>query len=263
MNKIWVILFLLLFFQESHGQIINIDKFDTTEYSRVPKWDGDISSGLEIDKQKSTLYDATTLLDISLQKYHELFIFSASNRFTYDGEQDHLNTGYLHFRWRHMYKDPPHIESYIQYNWDEVIGLKHRMVSGTNVRYSLWHKSMSDITFATGIMYETELWGYNAVDSLRIPSNPIDARTINIKNNNYVKWEGRVSEGSNVTVAVFYQSKFNHFLKPRISGNINFDTKISNHFSLGIKFTGTYDSKPVVPIFNFYYSISNNLIYNF
>src|SRR6516164_5092009 len=78
------------------AQIINIDKIDTTAYQKKAIWNGILVSGIEVDKEKSTLFDGTSGLDISLQKQKELFIFSASDRFTYDGATSFLNTGYAH-----------------------------------------------------------------------------------------------------------------------------------------------------------------------
>ena len=139
--------------------------------------------------------------------------------------------------------------------------MKHRFVTGVNLRYTLWHHQKWDMTFATGVMYENEEWNYTAVDSSKIPGNPIDQKTSIIKSNNYVKWEGLLSKGSNVSVILFYQAAYSDFLQPRISSFISYDVAISKHFSLGIKWNGLYDFKPVVPIPNFYYSLSTNLSY--
>ncbi len=260
----YIIVFLFLFLvMNSHAQIINIDKVDTTAYIKKAIWDGTLSSGLEIDKQKATLYDASNFLDVSMQKYHELFIFSASERFTYNGPQDILNTGYLHLRWRHDYKNQLHGESYVQYQWDGKIGLRNRVVTGANIRYNFWHRRLWEMTFATGLMYENETWDYDAVDSTKIPPNPVDVKTSLIKSNSYIKWEGKITPHANIAIAIFYQGTFDNFLQPRVATNLSFDVDISNHFSLGLKYAGVYNSKPVVPIFNFYYSLSNSLTYKF
>lgn len=262
-KKYFTLFFFMGWLQNSIAQIINVDKIDTTAYTHETKWDGLLSSGLEIDKQKATLYDATSGLDISLQKYREFFIFSASDRFTYNGPQDILNTGYFHLRWRHDYKNQLHPESYIQYNWDTKIGLRKRFVTGINLRYNFWHRRLWEMTFATGLMYENEIWDYAAVDSSKIPINLVDVKTSLLKSNSYIKWEGKISSNNNIAIAIFYQGSFANFLQPRIATNVSFDVDISKHFSLGLKYAGVYNSKPVVPIFNFYYSLSNNLTYKF
>ena len=256
--------FALLFVQWSaRAQIINIDKTDTAAYTKKANWNGNIALGLEVDKQKSTLFDASNFFDASLQQNHELFVFSASNRFTYNGPQDFLNTGFVHLRWRHNYKDTWHPESFMQYQWDNARGMLHRYIAGENLRYNIDHGSDWDLSAATGVFYEDELWNYTAVDSSKIPPNPVNQKSREVKSNNYIKWEGKVSAVSNISIILFYQASFADFFKPRISGTANFDIAISKHFAWGVRYSGLYDVEPVVPIFKFYYSLSNNLVYKF
>jgi hypothetical protein len=245
------------------AQIINIDKTDTSDYVKKPAWNGSLSLGLEIDKQKATLFDASNYLDVSLQQLRELFIFSASNRFTYNGAQDFLNTGYVHLRWRHLYKEQLHPESFVQLQWDDARGMLHRRVAGANLRYNFWHRRKWEMTFATGLMYEDELWNYTAVDSAKIPPNHPNQRSVEFKSNNYLKWEGDLSKGSRISILFYYQASFRDFFSPRVSAVLNWDVEVSRHFSLGVKYNGLYDAGPVVPIFNFYYSFSNSLVYKF
>jgi Protein of unknown function, DUF481 len=258
-----ILLLLLLSASAAFGQIINIDKTDTADYVKKAAWNGNISLGLEIDKQKSTLIDASNFLDVLLQQNHELYILSASNRFTYNGPQNFLNTGYVHLRWRHSYKRLLHPESYVQYQWDASIGMLHRLVAGENLRYNFWHRRKWEMTVASGIMYENELWNYSAVDSAKIPPQPVNQKSSQLKWNNYIKWQGRISNATGISITVFYQTAFNDFVRPRISGVINTDVNISKHFALDIKYNALYDAGPVVPIFKFYYSYSNSLVYKF
>ncbi len=256
-------LFLLLTAAAAHAQIINIDKIDTSAYVKKALWNGNISLGLEADKQKLTLFDASNFLNLSLQQYKDLFILSASERFTYNGTKSFLNKGYIHLRWRHNYKEQLHPESFVQYQWDDVLGMVHRFVAGENLRYNFWHRKQWELSLATGIIYEAELWNYAAVDSSRIPAKPVNQRSRELKSNNYVKLEGNVSPVSKISLIIFYQSAFNDFLKTRISGVVNFNTNISRHFALDMQYNGLFDAGPVVPIFKFYYSYSSTLLYKF
>jgi hypothetical protein len=245
------------------AQIINIDKTDTSDYVKKAAWNGNLALGLEVDKQKSTLFDASNFLDVSLQKFKELFILSASERFTYNGPSSELNKGYVHLRWRHNYKETLHPESFIQYQWDDGLGMVHRFVAGENLRYNFWHHHMWQLTAAAGIMYENELWNYTAVDSSKIPPNPVNQKSSELKLNTYIKLDGKVSATSNMDLIIFYQSAFNDFSRPRISGVISFDTEISKHFAFGVKYNGLFDAGPVVPIVKFYYNYSSSLVYKF
>ncbi len=255
----------LLFFNHNlFSQIINIDKTDTSAYQKKTVWSGNIALALEIDKQSTTLVDASNFVDISLQRNKELFIASASNRFTNDGSTSFLNTGYMHLRWRHNYKDKLHPETFAQYQWDENRGMVYRYLAGANLRYNFWHKRKWEMTFGEGAFYENEKWNYAAVDSLKIPFNAIDQKVSRIRSNSYIKWEGSPSANSNFAAALFYQASFNDFFEPRISLRVNLDVNVSKHFSLGIAYNGLYDAKPVVPIFHYYYyNLASTLAYKF
>src|SRR5439155_16291346 len=99
------LLIALLFSYSVKAQILNIDKTDTADYTRQAKIAFNFNTGLEIDKQKTTLYDATNTAEAMWQQYKELFIMAASYRFTYNGPDDILNAGYIHLRYRHNYKN--------------------------------------------------------------------------------------------------------------------------------------------------------------
>lgn len=245
------------------AQIINIDKIDTTAYQKKAIWNGILASGLEVDKEKSTLFDGTSNMDVSLQKYKELLIFSAADRFTYDGQTSFLNTGFVHIRWRHDYKAQLHTESFIQYQWDANRGMRHRYLGGVNLRYNFWHRQEWEMTFATGLFYEHELWDYTAVDADKIPPDPTPVLSKKVRSNSYMKWEGAPGKTSNISIIIFYQAPVNDYFNPRISMNVNFSVDVSRHFSLGLTYAGLYDSKPVVPIPRFYYSLANSLAYKF
>ncbi|MBI2731517.1 MAG: hypothetical protein HYX40_12340 [Sphingobacteriales bacterium] len=113
----------------SSAQILNIDKTDTADYIHKAKWNYQLSAGLEIDQQQTTLYDATNTAEVMLQKYKNLFIFSGSYRFTYNGPANILNAGFVHLRYRYQYKNKFQPETYVQFQWDNKRGLMHRVVS--------------------------------------------------------------------------------------------------------------------------------------
>jgi hypothetical protein len=241
------------------AQILNIDKTDTADYTHLPKHSFILNSGLEIDKQKTTLYDATNTLEAMWQQYKELFILAGSYRFTYNGPDDILNAGYVHLRYRHDYKNKIQPEPFLQYQWDNKRGLIHRFLSGANVRYNFWRGDRFNFNTGIGLMYENEIWDYAAVDSSKIPANPMNVETQLAKVNSYVRFDWKPGDNSDIAFNVFLQTRPDRF-KPRIAPHIQWDVKAGKHISLSIAFTGLFDTAPVVPIDKFYYSLSNGII---
>jgi len=256
------LLSLSLFSLSLQGQILNIDKTDTSDYVRKTKTSFNFNTGLEIDQQKQTLYDATNTAEAMLQSYRELFILAASYRFTYNGPDDILNAGYIHLRYRHNYKNRIQPEPFAQYQWDNKRGIEYRALGGINARYNFWKGDHFDLNCGAGPMYEVEKWDYTAVDSAKIPPNPQPIVNKFVKLNSYVRLDWKASANSNLTFNVFLQTRFSSF-KPRIAEHAQWDIKAGKHVGFSIAFTGLYDTQPVVPIEKFYYSLSNRIMLSF
>ena len=264
MKKIFLLLAVNGYLAAAEAQILTIDKTDTAAYAKKTVCQGNLSLAVEGDKQKSFLLDASNAFNFQLQHYKELVILASSYRFTYDGGQDFLNSGYVHIRWRHGYNNTWQPETFVQYQWDESRGMLHRFIGGENARYNFWHKNNWQLSAATGIMYETETWNYVAVDSALKPLLEKNQVTSLLKSNNYIKLEGKVSANSDLSVIVFYQAPFNNFFNQyRFATSTRFDVAFAKHFDFAIAFSSLYDSKPVVPIFKFYYNFSNAIVYKF
>ena len=263
-KKIFLFLIAATSLTIANAQILTIDKTDTLAYDKKTVVKGDLAIGLEGDKQKTLLLDATNTLNMQVQHNKELLILAASYRFTYNGGQDFLNAGYVHLRWRHAYKNTWQPENFVQYQWDQSRGMMHRFIAGTNARYNFWHKNNWEISVGSGLMYETELWNYVGVDSAAKPVVQPNQQTSLLKSNTYVRWEGKVSNNSNLSLVVFYQTPFNNlFVGYRLASSLHFDVAVSKHFNFGIAFSSLYDSRPVVPIVKFYYNFSNAITYSF
>ena len=263
MNRKYCICLFVLILSASHStataQILNIDKSDTSDYVSKAKTTFHFSTGLEIDKQQTTLYDATNTAELMLQKKKELLIFAASYRFTYNGPDDILNAGYFHVRFRHNYKNRYQPETFLQYQWDNKRGLAYRALAGANLRYNFFKGDTWDINAGLGLMYEEEKWNYAGVDSVKLPANLTPIVNHLVKLNSYIRVNWKASENSDVILSVFLQTRPTVF-KPRIAPSAQWNINAGKHIGFSISFAGMYDQAPVVPIHQFYYSLSNSIL---
>jgi hypothetical protein len=262
MKKLPRLSFVILLSTSLQGQILNIDKTDTSDYVRQTRTNFNLNTGLEIDKQKQTLYDATNTAEMMLQQYRELFIMAASYRFTYNGPDDILNAGYIHLRYRHNYKDRIQPEPFAQYQWDNKRGIVYRALGGINARYNFWKGDHFDLNCGAGPMYEVEKWNYTAVDSTKIPPGATPIVNHLFKINSYIRLDWKTSANSDITFNLFLQTRPDRF-QPRIAPRAQWDLKAGKHVGLSIAYSGLYDTRPVVPIEKFYYSLSNSLLLSF
>lgn len=246
----------------SQGQILNIDRTDTSDYTRRGKINLQLNSGLEIDKQNTTLYDATNVVETMWQQNRELFILAGSYRFTYNGPDDILNAGYIHLRYRHGYKNRLQPEPFVQYQWDNKRGILERFLYGANLRYHLQKGNNFDFNAGAGPMYEREKWNYAGVDSSKIPANPTTVSTELLKINSYLRFDWKPNDHNDIAFTLFVQTRPDRF-RPRVAPHIQWDIKAGKHFGFSISYSGLYDAAPVVPIDRFYYSLSNSLFLDF
>lgn len=256
----YYLLFLMPF--ATKGQIVNIDKSDTADYSNKTKMSFNLSSGLEVDKQQITLWDATNTGEFMLQKKKELFLLASSYRFTYNGPDDILNAGYFHLRYRHNYKNKFQPEPFLQYQWDNKRGLEMRALVGANIRYNVWKENTWDFNAGIGLMYEVERWNYDAVDSLKLPTNINPITNKLLKLNSYVRLDWKASSNSELAINIFLQNGFAKF-QPRIAPHFSWNINAGKHVGFSITYSGMYDDSPIVPIHHFYYSLSNSIVIKF
>jgi len=262
MQRILKYLMVLIFLPAANkcfSQILSIDKSDTADYDIKAKSNFNFSIGLEIDKQKTTLYDATNTAEFMLQKKHELFIASGSYRFTSDGPDDILNAGFVHFRLRHNYKDKLEPEVFTQYQWDNKRGLLRRLLAGANIRYNFWKGDVLELNAAAGLMFENEKWNYAGVDSSKIPAAASDIINSLLKINSYLRLDWKPNANSDITFKVYFQTRPDR-LRPRIAPLFNWTISAGKHTAFSVGFNGIYDSSPVVPIDKFYYNLTNSLV---
>ena len=243
-----------------NSQILNIDKVDTSAYVHKAKISLNINSGLEVDKQKTNLYDATNTAQMMWQQFKELFIVAGSYRFTYNGPNDILNAGYIHVRYRHDYKSKIQPEVFFQYNWDSDRGIIYRILGGANIRYNLFRGDRFDFNAGLGLMHESEKWNYNGVDSSKVPVNATTVTVNHWKINSYVRLDWKPNNNNDITFNIFLQTRPDRF-EPRIAPSAQWDIKAGKHIGFSISFSSLYDTAPVVPIDNFYYSLSYSLLF--
>lgn len=244
------------------AQILNIDKTDTSDYKHESKINFNFNSGLEIDRQKNVLYDATNTAEVMWQHYKDLFIVSGSYRFTYNGPDDILNAGYIHLRYRYGYKNKIQPEPFVQYQWDNKRGIKRRVLGGSNIRYNITKGERIDFNCGLGLMYEEEKWDYIAVDSAKLPADITPVIKKLIKINSYIRLTWKPNENNDITCNIFLQTRPDRF-KPRIAQHAQWNIKAGKHVDFSVAFTGLYDTSPVVPIEKYYFSLSNGILLTF
>lgn len=220
-----------------------------------------LTTGLEIDRQKQDLVDANSFVEFSTQKNKTLIFLSSNYRITYNGDNDLLNTGYVHLRIRFKYKNKIHPETFIQYQWDDVRGVIYRELEGANLRYNNYVNPKLNIIFGLGFMHEREKWNYIGVTNPDLYKDSI-VNTDYIKVNSYLKFELKTSDNSDLFFTTFYQFRpDSYYYKSRIANSLKWQINISKKVQMITMLNCVWDAYPVVPIRTFYFSFTNGLTF--
>lgn len=255
-----------LYSQWSYSQILNVDRILSDSMSKP--WYFLNTGSFSQDKQKKNILD--------LSVYSE-FVYRLSNEYglIYIGQYDGAissrsflqNEGYFQFRYRDMDTRELSVESYIQYQWNGVWGLRDRRLFGANLRKELFAKRRYDGYAAIGGFYQSELWDYTGVeDEKLIPPFPIDITDVNLRGNVYLKLAGKISNSIDIALQNFIQYNVLHLHENpnlRWSSIAELTIDLNDHSQLTFAYDHMFNQHPVVPIKTYYYGFNTGFSFTF
>ena len=139
--------------------------------------------------------------------------------------------------------------------------MKHRLLSGVNVRVVLVGKDNFDAVLGTGFFYEEEHW---STEGLQLVGVDRDISITNrlIKWNNYAQLRFRTSDKVQWKLTCFLQTRpENVVIQPRAAALFSMDVNLSKGLAFALGAQLLWDAKPVIPIPMLYMNSSNNLGY--
>lgn len=265
-GRAWLVVLLvmgLFTFHETVGQILNIDRKSPDS---IPSKRTTIVASLRasVDRQNRDLIHTSTAVDCAyLLRDSLVSVLKFSTNLTTNGSDIIQNSGFVHLRVRDDDHRKYFPEVFLQWQWDGILGMQRRILAGSNLRCMVHKSSKFDVFVGLGAMYETELWTYDAVSSIEDPDDYPDVTTSKVRINQYVKTAFPITKRLDMVLANFIQSPVGNPDKPRISTSVAVNYRLIHWLSLGLFYDGIYDFAPVVPIDNYYYSLSTRLNINF
>ena len=213
------------------------------------------------DKQKNNVSEFNSNIE-----YDRIFtnqytlISSIKNDLTSNGGELIQNEGLIQLRYRDNDTRKFSPELFLQYQWNGAWGMENRLLQGINLRERWIEKRGFDLITATGVFREVETWNWNGVNESLIP---IDASTIEknlFRFNTYLKSGFQIAKNVDFSAITFLQFPLNaDFAKPRWFWDCNLNFNMSPKLNFQIHYDHMFDSNRVVPISNYYYSISTGI----
>ena len=255
------IVFFFLFIQNMLlGQVLNIDRelvSDTLPKNHIFS----ATFGFSSDKQKNNVSFFKSNLEYDrMFKNKHVFISSFKSDLTSKAGNLIQNAGIIQVRYRDNDFRKFRPEIFLQYQWNEAWGMESRLLQGINLREKWIKKNGFDFITAVGIFREQETWSWVGVNESLVPLNAGLIKKDLFRFNTYVKSAFQISQNIDFSAISFVQFPLtNDFAKPRWLWDCNLYFNLSKHVNFQVHYDHIFDANTIVPISEYYYSVSTGL----
>ncbi len=260
----YLVALLLLITQVSMAQILKVDKEDIDSDSS-DYWMGSLNLDFNINNRSTTIDQEVTFRGlvahgdlVYLSQSNAYILISTINYFKSTGGPL-ISTGYVHFRVNWLRRRKLSYENYAQIQYDDGRRMPYRFLNGVGLRVNLKHQNKLKLHAGTGVMYELERW-----KSLEEGIGTIEKQIL--KNSTYLSGQFIFNDFVGLDLITYYQGGHDSdsdLFRNRVSGDAVFKVKISERLSFLTNFSLQYEDRPIIPINNFVYSLTNGLKWNF
>jgi hypothetical protein len=256
--KIFILPLLCMCTHFGFSQILNIED-PTLTVDSIKKNDFKFGLGCDFSFtfQHEKVYETNALLE-SVYHYNDKHQFLLNGQYFNTGTANErlINGGFIHLRYTFGFGKKIAPQGFMQHQLDLGRGLVKRQLIGCNLRWQAVQKDKLSIQLATGAFYENELWNYSGAPEAE------SGRKISekLKSNNMLRTYFQLGKQTKISIVNYFQFAFQNPMNQfRLATSISFSTALSDHFQLQFNFMSMFDTKPVVPIDKFYYTLSNGL----
>jgi hypothetical protein len=243
----------LFFIADSvQAQVLNVERVraeaDTTG------WTGEIGADFALNKYNDRVIKVGNQANMAYFSHrHAYMLLSSIDLVNVDGNSL-VSNGYVHLRSTLLRKESFSPELFVQYQYNNNLGLRNRALAGGGVQYTFLARPNIRGHISTGLMFEHEEWG---VDNNTSVENNL------IKSTSNLSIRGRINPQTSVTIIGYYQARPDKFFKPRATSENQLNINISQNLIFRVNFTLMYDFDPVVDVPNLTYELKNGIVLSF
>ncbi|MFA5668228.1 MAG: DUF481 domain-containing protein [Balneolaceae bacterium] len=252
-SKLFILLFLLFLLPNSiQAQLLNIES--ARHNADSVGWYGQLEFDLSLNQYNDKVLEFTNESSISyFSNKHAYLVLNKLKAVNLDGASV-ISSGYGHLRTTFLRVNRLSPELFLQYQYNNNLGLQNRTLGGTVIRYSLFDEDNWSVSLSSGFMAEYEEWK---------SANQPAIKNRYIKSTSNIHMRAKLTPQSSLLVIGYYQARPTQFFQARSILETKLQFTISSHISLGIQFTASFDADPVIDIPQWTYELSNGLIISF
>jgi len=239
-----------------HSQILNVDR-ENGQDSISKRISIAANVGLSVDRQQVYLTQGTSGFELAIRSNRKHLLLLKTEISALFANQDPLEeNGFATIRFRDQDSRTIYPDLYLQYQWNTVLGLKHRWVAGGNCRLKFVDNERFDLFGSIGVFYENEVWD-PAISQFTFSDSTIllgqQARIL-ARLNTYLKTGVNISKTSDIVIINYVQFPLsNAFFKPRWHLQASLITAISKRIELYLRYSHVFDVFRVLPINSFFF----------
>ncbi len=251
-TTLFFLLILTFLTEQATAQVLNVERVraeaDTTG------WTGEIGADFALNKYNDRIIKVGNQANMAyFSPRHAYLLLSSIDLVNVDG-QSLVSNGYIHLRTTLLRKESLSPELFLQYQYNNNLGLRNRALAGGGVQYTFLSRPNLRGHISTGLMFEYEEWGVE--DHLSVENSLL-------KSTSNLSIRGRINPQTSVTVIGYYQARPDNFFKPRATSENQLNINISRNLIFRVNFTLMYDFEPVIDVPNLTYELKNGIVLTF
>ena len=249
-------LFLLVlsgFFATSlNAQLLNVERIRTI--ADTTGWHGDLGFDLTLNRYNDHVLRLGNQANTSYYSRLHNYVFLTNLEIINVDGSSLVSSGYGHVRGVFLRERTFSPEVFLQYQYNNNLGLRGRSLAGAGLRYTFISRNGLTGRISSALMYEFEKWRLSGDQS--IESNFV-------KSTNNISLRGRLSDASTLLVIGYYQARPDLFFLPRATLENQLNIRMSSWASFSVSFVMTHDARPVIDIPKLTYELKNGLLISF
>ncbi|MGF1668823.1 MAG: DUF481 domain-containing protein [Balneolaceae bacterium] len=234
----------------AQSQVLNVERV-RAEGDTVSHWAGELKFDISLDRNRETVLNIGNEANAAYFSRRHTYMLLNSINFVRVESDDVVSKGFFHLRGTFNRINIWSPELFLQYQFNQNLGLEDRALAGGGIRYTFLQENKFSGHFNAGLMFERERWDVS--DGTDITNNFL-------KNTFNVVLRGDLTEQVNLLTIAYYQARPDRFFTPRVTSENRLNFRMSERLAFTFNFTFTFDADPVIDIPSLTFELKNGIL---
>ncbi len=234
--------------QPSFTQVLNVEEMRTFQDS-LP-WEGSLGLKGEMSKSDELFLNTTVTSHVQHLRHKMQFLYLGEFNLNRTGDSTFSENGYLHLRYVSHVKKPLAFECFTQIQYNKALQIKQRFLLGGGLRWHMVKGKKVKMWLGVAAMADDEIYQETPREQY-------------IRNSDYLSLVVSLGKKLIFTSITYYQPVLKDMADYRLLTSNALQYRAGKHFSLGITYSLTFDSKPPAGVESTVYSLKPELLFTF